>query len=91
MRKEEDLWVRSAQADFTAAGHKGACLSDLHTMCLQIEDMVQSIALGLNELTEVMRLMRERIAHIENWIQAQETTRQSRPAQVAGVGRAIAR
>jgi hypothetical protein len=73
MPNDEDLWVRCAQADFQSAGHKGANLSDLHSMCVQIEDMVQSIALGLNELTEVLRSMKNRIDHIEEVLLARET------------------
>ena len=74
MSKEGEPWVRSAQADFESAGHKGASFSDLHTMCLQIEDMVQSIALGLKGLTEVLSSMKDQIDHIENIIQAQQST-----------------
>ncbi len=91
MSKEVDQWVRSAQADFKAAGHKGACPCDLETMCLQIEDMVQSIALGLSELTEVVRLTKNRIEHIEGWIEAQESAQENRPAQVASARCAMAR
>ena len=73
MPSDADLWVRGAQADFQAVGHKSACKSDLQTMCCQIEDMVQSIALGLNELTEVLRVMKNHVDHIEAWVQSQET------------------
>ncbi len=81
MSSDVDLFVRGAQADFKAAGHRGACTSDLHTICLQIEDMVQSIALGLNQLTEVLCLMKERVDHIESWIQAQQAIEQEHAAQ----------
>jgi hypothetical protein len=65
MTKEVEPWVRSAQADFQAAGHRGASLADLHTMCLQIEDMVQSIALGLNEMTQVLCSLKDQIDRME--------------------------
>ena len=69
---DTDLLVRGAQADFQAAAHKGACTPDLHTMWLQIETMIQSIALGLNQLAQVLCVMKDRIDHIESWIQAQQ-------------------
>ncbi len=73
MPNDVDLWLRSAQADFQTVGHQGACISDLYTMCRQLEDMVQSIALGLHGLTEVLRSMNQRIDNIDNWVQAQPT------------------
>ncbi len=81
MPSDADLWVRGAQADFQAAGHKGACISDPQTMCWQIEDMVQSIALGLNELTEVLRVMQIRLDHIEAWVQAQQELQRDQSVQ----------
>jgi len=82
MPNDVDLWVRSAQADFQAASHQGARISDLYAMNGQIEEMLQSVALGLNELTEALRLMSNRIDHIESWVQAQQTLQQQeRPAQ----------
>ena len=91
MPSDADLWVRGAQADFQAVGHKGACISDLQTMCCQIEEMVQSIALGLNGLTEVLRVMKNHVDHIETWVQAQEThqdqsVEQEAPAHFAVAG-----
>ena len=79
-----DLWVNSAKADFQAAAHKGAkadfkcaahrgaCIADLPLVCCQTEDMVQSIALGLNELTEALQLMNNRINEIDQWVRAQQ-------------------
>lgn len=72
MSQDGAPWLRSARADFEAAGHKGASVCDVHTMCLQIEDMVQSIALGLNGLTEVLSSMKDQIDHVESVIQAQQ-------------------
>jgi hypothetical protein len=91
MPSEADLWLRGAQADFQAVTHKRACISDLQTMCCQIEDMVYSVALGLNELTEVLRVMKNRVDHIEAWVQAQQThqdhpAEQEAPADFAVVG-----
>ena len=73
MPSDADLWMRGAQADFEAVGHKGACESDPQTMCCQIEGMLQSIALGLNQLTEVLRDIKYRVDHIEAWVRAQQT------------------
>jgi len=79
-----DLWVNSARADFQAAAHEGAkadfkcavhhgaCIADLPMVCCQIEDMVQSIALGLNELTAALQLMNNRINEIDEWVHAQQ-------------------
>lgn len=78
MSNEVEPWLRSAQADFQAAGHKGASYSELHTMCLQIEDMVQSIALGLNELTQVLVLLKDQIDHVERMVQAQQSLENAR-------------
>jgi hypothetical protein len=86
MSKEVELWVRSAQADFQSAGHRGASFSDLHTMCLQIEDMVQSIALGLNELTQVMCLIKDQIDHIETSVQAQQSIQTPLPQDSSSSG-----
>jgi hypothetical protein len=72
MASDEDLWFRGAQADFQAVGHKGPRIAELQTMCLQIEDMVQSIALGLTGITEVLRAMKTRVDHIERWVQVQQ-------------------
>lgn len=90
MLSDADLWVRGAQADFQAVVHKGACISDLQTMCCQIEDMVQSIALGLNELTEVLRVMKNRLDHIETWVQAQQTHQDQSVEQESTVHFAVA-
>ncbi len=81
MSSDVDLLVRGAKADFQAAGHKPACASDLHTMCWQIEDMVQSIALGLNGLTEVLCVMKERIDQIEVWMNARQTAQSEQAVQ----------
>ncbi|MGA3019556.1 MAG: hypothetical protein ABSF62_20725 [Bryobacteraceae bacterium] len=83
-----DLWVSSAEADFQAAAHEGAktdfkcavhygaCIADLPLVCCRIEDMVQSIALGLNELTEALRLMNNRIDEIDEWVHAQQAAQE---------------
>ena len=81
-----DLWVESAKADFQSAAHEGsitdikcavhhgACIADLPVVCCRIEEMVQSIALGLNELTEALKMMNKRIDEIDDWVHAQEAT-----------------
>ena len=86
-----DLWVSSAKADFQSAAHEGAkadfkcavhhgaCIADLPLVCCQIEDMVQSIALGLNELTEALQLMNNRINEIDEWVHAQQAAQGSQP------------
>lgn len=81
MPNEVDLWVRGAKADFQAAIHRGACISDLPSMCSQIEDMVQSIALGLNGLAETLQLMSDRIDQIDRWVQTQQALQQDQPMQ----------
>ncbi len=83
MPKNVDLWLRSAQADFQAAAHQGAAdHSDPQPIRSRLEDMVQSIALGMNEFTEVLRAMNNRISHIETLVQAQEMfLQQDRSAQ----------
>lgn len=83
MASDEDLWLRAAQADFQAVAHKGACVSDLQTMCSQIEDGIQSIALGLTELTEVLRVMKNRVDHIENCVQVQQAHQDQSVGQAA--------
>ena len=84
-----DLWVSSAKRDFQAAVHEGAkkdfewavhygaCIADLPLVCCQIEDMVQSIALGLNELTEALQAMNNRIDEIDEWVHAQQAAQES--------------
>ena len=84
-----DLWVSSAKADFQSAAHEGAkadfkcavhhgaCIADLPLVCCQIEDMVQSIALGLNELTEALQLMNNRINEIDEWVHAQQVAQEA--------------
>lgn len=79
MPNDVDLWVSSAKADFEAAVHQGSRISDLHSACTQIEDMLQSIALGLNELTEAVLSLSKRLDHIDGWVQAQQTPQQGRP------------
>jgi hypothetical protein len=88
-----DLWVSSAKADFQAAAHQaakadfkcgvheGACISDLPLVCCRIEDMVQSIALGLNELTEALQLMNNRINEIDEWVHAQQAAQEGPRAE----------
>jgi hypothetical protein len=83
-----DLWVRSAKEDFQAAAHEGAkadfkravhhgaCIADLPLVCCQIEDMVQSIALGLNELTEALQVMNNRINEIDECVHAQQAAQE---------------
>jgi hypothetical protein len=83
-----DLWVSSAKEDFQAAAHEGAkadfkcavhhgaCIADLPLVCCQIEDMVQSIALGLNELTEALQMMNNRINEIDEWVHAQQAAQE---------------
>ena len=83
-----DLWVSSAKEDFQAAAHEGAkadfkcavhhgaCIADLPLVCCQIEDMVQSIALGLNELTEALQMMNNRINEIDDWVHAQQAAQE---------------
>jgi len=85
MPSETDLCVRGAQADFEAAGHRGACVSDLHSMCCQIEDMLQSIALGLSQLTQALQVTENRIDRIETWVQAQQTHRDQSVEQESAV------
>ena len=87
MPNNVDLLVRGAKADFQAAVHQGACISDVPSMCSQIEDMIQSIALGLNGLTDALRSMSDRIDHIESWIQAQQTYPEVRLAKRKSRGR----
>jgi hypothetical protein len=84
-----DLWVSSAKADFQAAAHQGAkahlkcavhegaSIADLPVVCCQIEDMLQSIALGLNELTEALQLMNTRIDEIDEWVHTQQVAQES--------------
>jgi len=92
MSDEVGLWVSSAKADFQSAVHEGAktagiqtaihhgaSISDLPLICSQIEDMVQSIALGLNELSEALLLMNSRIDRIDQWIRTHPTTREDQP------------
>src|ERR1022692_2155092 len=79
-----DLWVSSAKEDFQAAAHEGAkadfkcavhhgaCIADLPLVCCQIEDMVQSLALGLNDLTAALQMMNNRIMMCEEWVHAQQ-------------------
>ena len=88
MPNDVDLWVSSAKADFKAAAHEGAkadfkcavhhgaCIADLPLMCCQIEDMVHSIALGLNELTEALQLMNNRINEIDEWVHTQQAAQE---------------
>lgn len=83
-----DLWVSSAKADFQAAAHQsakahfrcavheGGCMTDLPVVCRQIEEMVQLIALGLNELTEALQLMNTRIDEIDEWVHAQQVAQE---------------
>ena len=87
MPKDADLWMRSARADFDAASHRSGHISDAPSIS-QIEDMVQSIALGLKGLTEVIHSLSKRVDRIDAWVQTQQalqedgSTRQSR-AQAA--------
>jgi len=88
-----DSWVSSAKADFQAAAHEGAktdfkyavhhgaCIADLPLMCGQIQDMVQSIALGLNELTEALKLVNNRIDEIGEWVHAQQAAQEGQPTE----------
>ena len=77
MPNNVELWLSSAQADFQAAGHQNVRISDVPAMCGQIEDMVQSIALGLKGLTGAMLAMNSRINEIDNWVRAQQKERGS--------------
>jgi hypothetical protein len=89
MPNSVDLWVSSAKADFQAAAHQsanahfkcavheGGCIADLPEVCCQIEDMVQLIALGLNELTEALQLMNTRIDKIDEWVHAQQVAQEA--------------
>jgi hypothetical protein len=88
-----DLWVSAAKADFQAAAHQGAraadfkcgvhhgaCIADLPLICTQIEEMVQSIALGLNELTEALEVMNKRINEIEKCVHAEHVVHEDQLA-----------
>ena len=81
MARDVDLWLTSAKADFQAAVHQSACISDIPSMCSQIENMVQSIALGLNECTEALQSMSNRLDRIESIIQTLQTPQQTRFSQ----------
>jgi hypothetical protein len=88
MSSSVDLWVSSAKLDFQSAIHEGVktadlqtavhhgvCFADLPVMCCQIEDMVQSVALGLNELSEALLLINQRLDQIDARLRAQSPAR----------------
>ncbi len=91
MLSEEDLCLRGAQADFQAAGHRETRVSDLHAMCSQIEEMLQSIALGLCQLTEVLHAIKSRVDDIETWVQVQQRQQDECVEQRSPVHAAAAR
>ncbi len=85
-----ESWMRGARADFQTAAHEGAkvdfkfavhhgvSFADLPVICCQLQDMVQSIALGLNELTGALEVMNQRLDEIAKRVDARQPSPESR-------------